>query len=113
MELKETHQYRTSLAYGTVYPQFNILLLESFGMKHFGQNSSVVTLGRGIGNVLFQQLFAIVYDTYSPLGSTFCYGEECTRWYFGLVSIICFCIVVLILGLIKIEIDERQKHEEL
>ncbi|CAH1800446.1 unnamed protein product [Owenia fusiformis] len=100
-----------SLAYGSFYPQINILTIEYFGLKYFGQNSGLIVMGHGIGIVVFQKLFALNYETHSPTESSDCYGEMCTKWYFLLMAILCSCAIFITLCLMKIEKDERLQHE--
>ncbi|CAH1778628.1 unnamed protein product [Owenia fusiformis] len=101
-----------ALAYGSFYTQNNLIAIQFFGLKYYGQNSGLIAIGRGIGILTFQKLFAFFYETNSPLGSKYCYGEDCYRWYFVLMAIICFCVVFLIFCLMKIERDQRLRHEE-
>ncbi|CAH1785647.1 unnamed protein product [Owenia fusiformis] len=102
-----------AVAFAFFYVQVTIIIVDLFGMKYFAQNLGFMMVGHGIGIFLFQKLFALNYETYSPPGSQTCYGELCMRWFFVLTSILCFFAIVLNFCLVKIERDKRLQHEEL
>ncbi|CAH1791430.1 unnamed protein product [Owenia fusiformis] len=100
------------MAFAFFYVQVYTITVDLFGMKYFAQNTGLMTVGHAVGMVLFQKLFALNYETYSPPGSQTCYGELCTQWFFVLTSILCFFAIVLNFCLMKIERDKRLQYEE-
>ncbi|CAH1778592.1 unnamed protein product, partial [Owenia fusiformis] len=47
-----------AIAYGSFYPQNDIIVVEIFGLKYFGQNCGLLAISRGFGILIFQKLFA-------------------------------------------------------
>ncbi|CAH1776807.1 unnamed protein product, partial [Owenia fusiformis] len=94
-----------ALAYGVLFVHIDIITINLFGLQYCGQNCGLVFLSNGFGLVLFQKLFALNYETYSPPGSHNCFGELCTQWFFVLTSSLSFCAVFLNFFLMKIERD--------
>ncbi|CAH1801959.1 unnamed protein product [Owenia fusiformis] len=92
-----------ALAYGAFYVQISVVIIHFFGLKYFGQNNGLVLVSHGIGIVLFQKLFAMNYESYSPTGSNYCYGDMCTKWYFALASMLSLCAMFLNVCLMKFE----------
>ncbi|CAH1795937.1 unnamed protein product [Owenia fusiformis] len=101
-----------AVAFAFLYIQVTIIAVDLFGMKYYAQNFGLMMVGHAIGIVLFQKLFGLNYETYSPPGSQTCYGESCTLWFFVLTSILCTCATFFNLCLMKIERDKRLQYEE-
>ncbi|KAG7591817.1 MFS transporter superfamily [Arabidopsis thaliana x Arabidopsis arenosa] len=86
--------------YGLQYALMVPTASELFGLEHFGIIYSFMILGNPIGAVLFSGLLAgRLYDAEAiKQGSSTCYGPECFKLTFVILS--CVCGVAAILGVI-------------
>ncbi|PRP80512.1 mitochondrial substrate carrier family protein [Planoprotostelium fungivorum] len=79
----------TGIGFGSVFMLAPVTVNEIFGSKHWGKNNATVNVGPAIGNYLFVLMQAHIYKSNSSPDSIQCYGIECFRLTFIIMSILC------------------------
>eukprot|EP00164_Ancoracysta_twista_P002476 GFYU01003287.1.p1 GENE.GFYU01003287.1~~GFYU01003287.1.p1 ORF type:complete len:539 (-),score=151.26 GFYU01003287.1:174-1790(-) len=86
--------YPVSILIGVSFGAFWCLLpsisAELFGLEHFGGNYNLGNIGPIAGSFLLSsQLAGKIYDSHTEPGSKDCYGPDCFRLSFAIISALC------------------------
>ncbi|CAH1776865.1 unnamed protein product [Owenia fusiformis] len=77
-----------------------VVVIELFGDKYFGQNLGITLISQGLGALVFQEIFGLVYDSNTPARSNECYGEMCSRLSFAIsaiMALVASCLNILLI----------------
>ncbi|XP_013402502.1 probable transporter mch1 [Lingula anatina] len=99
-----------AVANGTIYCLTPLLLVEHFGLKHFGVNWGFTMMFSSFATVGVQKGFGKLYDYYgytAKTGETLCYGSKCFQLSLIIAAVLSGCAV-----LFNVAIVQRRKRME-
>lgn len=89
-------------SFGSIWCLAPTMVSELFGTKNFGWNWGWMMVSTAVGTVVYQRVFAAIYQFYiRPGDGLTCYGLKCYRWTFLMTAVTAVYSIILTIALIQ------------
>ncbi|RDD40074.1 Protein NUCLEAR FUSION DEFECTIVE 4 [Trichoplax sp. H2] len=89
-------------SFGSIWCLTPTMISELFGTRNFGWNWGWMMLSTATGTIVYQRVFAAIYQFYiRPGDGLTCYGLKCYRWTFMMAAVTAVYSIILTIRLIQ------------